>query len=275
VLRDAPLLRTLGGRPLALVDLAEIRRRGEKILFVDVQAPAAADGEELVLRLSADGASVLRRLFEEHAIEEAPLRAARGGRRTTRTAEPVSARPERSRGAPGPAAPAVELRFAEPEGQAPTSAAVETMSVFAEPEVLSTPAPPATRSSPPAVGPSVDPAQEETARRERFLCALRIAVRELRSLLPAARPDARLDRLGLGDSREDQLVTCTDDVTCLHLRHAAVRRALETFESDPVVLVFLVSAIWSAVNYWSEAVTDDEEEAVQLQLADRAGGLRP
>ena len=117
--------------------------------------------------------------------------------------------------------------------------------------------------------PTSDAEDAESARRGRFLAALRAAVGELSSVLPPAKSDPRLQRLAFGESREDQVVTCTDDVTCVHLRHPAVRRALDSFESDPVVLVFLVSAIWTAINYWSVAVTDDEEEAVQLRLAER------
>jgi hypothetical protein len=268
VLRDAPLLRTRSDRLSSLAEVAEVRRRGKRIRFIDLQERKGPDGEELVVRLSTDTAAVLRRLFEEHAIAKAApdLPPARGG--TPRAPEPA---PEpASVPVPAPEPAAIQATIDGPKDGGGPRAAVDWTPVIAEPEVLLTPAPPATPSSPTAADLSSDPAQELSARRERFLGALRTAVRTLRSLLPPEKVDARLDRLVFGDGREDQVVTCTDDVTCVHLRHPAVRRALESFDGDPVVLVFLVSAIWSAINYWSEAVTNEEEEAVQLRLAERA-----
>ena len=84
------------------------------------------------------------------------------------------------------------------------------------------------------------------------------------------RTDSRLTKDGelipilILDEQDRKILTGT----VLYARHALVKKALTTFEEDPLLLSFLASATYTALNIWLEEVTDHHERVFHGLLAD-------
>jgi hypothetical protein len=76
--------------------------------------------------------------------------------------------------------------------------------------------------------------------------------------------------LGVVRGSTDVMAEAKGSVVRLHLDHPAVQLAMQSFEKDPVVLAFVVSAAFTALNLRHVAITDQEELSFQQRLAELA-----
>jgi hypothetical protein len=76
--------------------------------------------------------------------------------------------------------------------------------------------------------------------------------------------------LGVVRGSPDVMAEAKGSVAQLHLDHPAVQLALRSFETDPVVLAFVVSAVFTVLNLKHVAITDQEELSFQQRLAELA-----
>ena len=66
----------------------------------------------------------------------------------------------------------------------------------------------------------------------------------------------------------DQAVTCDRDGVHLHPAHPAVDHALAQVPPDPMLVLFLASALYTAVNIYLVEVTDEDEDIFHRLVAD-------
>jgi hypothetical protein len=76
--------------------------------------------------------------------------------------------------------------------------------------------------------------------------------------------------LGVVRGSPDVMAEAKGSVAQLHLDHPAVQLALRSFETDPVVLAFVVSAVFTVLNLKHVSITDQEELSFQQRLAELA-----
>ena len=79
-----------------------------------------------------------------------------------------------------------------------------------------------------------------------------------------------LTHIQLEDGPSAEPVRCTMYGIQIYRRHPVVARALGASPKDPVGLMFLVSALYTAVNIFLEEITDDHEKVFQHLLASAA-----
>jgi hypothetical protein len=65
----------------------------------------------------------------------------------------------------------------------------------------------------------------------------------------------------------ETIAECKADAVILHESNPVVRAALDSFESDPVPLAFVVSALFTTYNIQSATVSDRDEAKFQRWLA--------
>ncbi len=87
-----------------------------------------------------------------------------------------------------------------------------------------------------------------------------------RSKLPAMLVVGALSML-VGPS--ETIAECSGSSVVLHESNPVVRTALDSFDSDPVPLAFVVSAIYTAYNIFSATVSDGDEAEFQRRFARR------
>ncbi|MDY0000805.1 MAG: hypothetical protein RBU30_05885 [Polyangia bacterium] len=69
--------------------------------------------------------------------------------------------------------------------------------------------------------------------------------------------------------KKDQPVSCQDSGIALHLGHPLVAAALRQGPKDPLLVTYLASALYTAVNLHLEEVTDEDEAQFQRLLLER------
>ena len=103
---------------------------------------------------------------------------------------------------------------------------------------------------------------------ERLVEALRSELTALQQRNEQILSRLNLDRIRVDDHPSEVPVDCGPSGTVLYARHALVKKALTTFEEDPLLLSFLASATYTALNIWLEEVTDHHERVFHGLLAD-------
>ncbi len=274
-----PCFPAVGGLgTVALRDLyRQLAERGS-IRYVPAEATVPPKRPGLVLRLDPRQKAILKTLLGEalEVLREAPRKQDRKGRRQQRP--PQEGRRETRE-------PRLEPRDREPEDAGRVEAAAEPVPA----------SPPAPEKPPPVPEPksvaavdaddNVRPAKiaesPQVVRENHLLDALRV------ELEGTAKPEAKLlsrlnlERLHFIDeddwAREakdeddwERVASYSSRGVGLHRSDRLVAAALERFESDPAIVTFLASAVYTVLNEALPEVTSDDERSFHLLLAERA-----
>jgi hypothetical protein len=202
-----------------------------------------------VFRLADGRLASLARVIEHRPPELAALGLWPGS-----APDPAPAGAESAAGsAPAPDAPASPISHPDPAAGA------------ADPAPL--PAPPLGTPTPPAPPPAPGREERLAAALIDLLNALAAREPEPRSGGRAVLRHLRWSDLRLVPGNPRQLLRCKGLELRLHARHPLVARVLDTHDEDPVLLAYLASAIYSAVNLALEEIDDDDERRFHRLLA--------
>lgn len=179
---------------------------------------------------------------------------------------------------------------AEPESAASTSeraepldratsreaspASVETDSVTQPDDLDTTQEGPHAIASPPSGAPEVARSEDPT---HALVLAVRAELRAVADLDPRIPVDARFDRIAVRGNDGAAIAVADDGGVTIDAAHPVVRTALKTRATDPWTVAIVTSAVYTAVNTWHEAVTDDHEAwfiAAHARHAMRSGTAR-
>jgi hypothetical protein len=118
------------------------------------------------------------------------------------------------------------------------------------------------------------PQRKPPARQRRLAAALKKSILEIcrspGATIPINPLDVMdLDRIAFDDRRSPVAARCTVEGLQLCSRHPVVREALARFDREPFTLALLVSTVFTALNLWSERISDAHETQFQGLLAER------
>ena len=264
-----PLFARVDGRPVSLAEATAQAQAGR--LHIHVNAGERRSTAFLrSLRVDAVTRELLACLYGEYRLSTEPVLVPRepepeavvSTRRRPRAAAPVDAVLED----PPPtaadlaalfAALEVEARTASPRPPPPPRPASVPVPVVADVVVAARPEPP-----PPSPG-------------ERLIAALRAELDVLRRGHESLLSGFNLDHVRATRGRGAGAVSVGHAGLQVHVADPLVQRAIAGHEDDPVLVSFLVSRVYTALNLWREDITDVDERSFHARhlawLAERGG----
>ena len=115
------------------------------------------------------------------------------------------------------------------------------------------------------VGPEAEIIEPENPE-ARLLNALHVELRCARELHIELLDDKNLDRILLGDLDRDVIAQCFRHGVVVNRRHRLVRRLQDSPDTDRVLMTFLASAVYSAMNHFWGDIEDDHERKIHHEL---------
>ncbi|MBK9752471.1 MAG: hypothetical protein IPO88_03000 [Nannocystis sp.] len=258
-----PLFARVDGRPVSLAEATAQAQAGGLHIHVNPGERRPA-GFLRSLRVDAVTRELLACLYGEHRLKAEPIAAPR---------EPEAEAVVSTRRRPRAAAPVDEVS----EDPPPTAADLAALFAALETEARTSRPPPVPQPAPVVadvvVAPRPEPAPPSPD--DRLISALRAELDALRRGHESLLSGFNLDHVRATRGRSSGAVSIGLAGLQVHVSDPLVQRAIAGHADDPVLVSFLVSRVYTALNLWREDITDVDERSFHARhlawLAERGG----